>query len=143
MTALAISPNGVYRPTLSNLMEEWFGNDFQSANNTSLPSSNLIEYDDHYTIELAVPGRQKSDFEIKLDNQLLTINSVESRTEKNQKSKYHLHEFRHFEFSRTFSLVETIDTEQITAKCQDGILTIHLPKKDEAKKLPPRSIKIK
>jgi len=142
MTALALTPNGVTKPTLSNVFDEWFGNDFLMGSSLALPKTNIIENDDHYLIELSVPGYQKSDFNIKVDRKLLTITNVDENTNDNQNGKFIVKEFSKRTFTKSFSLSSTIDSDNVTAKCSDGILSIHLPKKEEAKSKPALEIKV-
>lgn len=142
MKALALAPNGVKTPMLSNVFEEWFGNDFFNNGNLVLPKTNIIENDDHYLIELSVPGYQKKDFDIKLDRRVLTISNSKEMTDESTKEAYIVREFTKKSFSKSFNLADTIDAENITAKCSEGILSLILPKIEEAKSKPPRTIKI-
>ncbi len=143
MTALALTPNGVKKPMLSNVIEEWFGNDFLRGSNLMLPKTNIIENDDHYLIELSVPGYQKSDFDIQVDRRLITVShSKEDSTDKESQS-YIVRGFTKSSFSKSFSLSSSVDSDKITAACTDGVLSIYVPKKEEAKSKPVRKIKIK
>ncbi len=143
MTALALAPNGVKKPMLSNVIEEWFGNEFMKGTNMILPKTNIIEKDDQYLIELSVPGYQKEDFDIKVDKKTLIVsNSTQNEKETNENG-YLLKEFSKNSFSKSFSLSDTIDIDKISAQCHDGILSIAMPKRDEAKSKPPRQIKIR
>ena len=89
-----------------------------------------------------MPGLKKSDFDVSLDNQMLSI-SAELNTENEETSEnYTRREFGYSSFKRSFSLPETIETEKINAKYEDGILKVILPKRDEAKKKPIKQINI-
>ena len=91
---------------------------------------------------MAVPGLKKSDFQLDLDNQILSI-STEIKKENDQKEEnYTRREFGYASFKRTFTLPESVDEEKINAKYEDGILSILLPKKEEAKQKPARTIRI-
>ena len=108
----------------------------------SLPMVNIKETADAYFVEMAVPGLKKSDFHIDLDNQVLSI-STETEEEKEQREEnYTRREFGYSSFKRTFTLPETVDDGKIKTEYNQGILSIHLPKKEEAKQKPARSIKI-
>lgn len=135
-------------PTLSNWLDEIFNQDlpsvFMSNFNTgiTLPKVNIKETADDFMVEMAVPGLKKSDFHIDIDNQVLSI-STETKEEKEQKEEnYTRREFGYSSFKRTFTLPESVNNEKINAKYNEGILSIHLPKKEEAKQKPARSIKI-
>ena len=135
-------------PNASNWLEDIFNRDlpsvFTSNFNTgiTLPKVNIKENSDAFIVDMAVPGLSKSDFNIDLDNQLLSI-STEIKEDHEQKDEnYTRREFGYSSFKRTFNLPESVNEDQINAKYEEGILSIHLPKKEEAKQKPPRSINI-
>lgn len=135
-------------PTLSSWLDEVFndnfGTEFMNNYNTgiSLPAVNVIDRDSEYIVEMAIPGLKKSDFDVTIDNQLLTI-SAETKTEtEDETDNYTRREFGYSSFKRTFTLPKTVNTEKISANYNDGILKVELPKFDEAKKKPSRTIKI-
>ena len=97
------------------------------------PPANIIEKTDLYKIELAAPGMDKADFNVKLDGKILTI-SAEKKTEAAKKKKKMIRkEFGYKSFKRSFTLDEKIDAANITARYENGILTLELPKKEEVK----------
>ena len=113
------------------------------------PSVNIIETDEAFEVKLAAPGLKKEDFQIKIDkDQLLVKVSQEEATNETEEKKeeagpkYRRREFDFGSFSRSFHLPETIDTEVIKAAYTDGVLTITLNKKEEAKPQEPRLIAI-
>jgi HSP20 family protein len=108
----------------------------------SLPMVNIRETAEAYFVEMAVPGLKKSDFRIDLDNQVLTISSEIEEKEVSQDSRYTRREFGYSSFKRSFSLPLTIDDGKIKADYKAGILSIHLPKREEAKQKPARNIRI-
>lgn len=135
-------------PTLSNWLDDIFNSNLPSVFNANfntgitLPKVNIKETADAFIVEMAVPGVKKSDFQINLDNQVLSI-STERKEESEQKGEnYTRREFGYSSFKRTFNLPESVNDEKINASYQDGILAILLPKKEEAKQKPARSIKI-
>ncbi len=135
-------------PTFSSWVDELFNRDLpglftQNFNSgITLPKVNIRETAEEYFVEMAVPGMKKSDFQISLDNHVLVI-SNETKEENEQKEEnYTRREFGYSSFKRSFNLPETIDDGKIKAEYRDGILSVHLPKKEEAKQKPPRSIKI-
>ena len=115
-----------------------------SAMDTTLPAVNILEDEDRIQIEVAAPGMKKEDFKINLDQNRLTV-SAEKEEEKNETNdRYARKEFCYSSFSRQFNVpVETIDGEQIQASYKDGILSLTLPKREELKPKPARSIEIK
>lgn len=135
-------------PTLTSWVDDIlnnnFGNEFVSNFNTgiSLPAVNVMEHDDNYIVEMAIPGLKKSDFDISLDNQILSI-SAETKEEKEEEDNYYTRrEFGYSSFKRTFRLPKTVEIDKISAKYNEGILKVELPKRDEAKKKPIQSIKV-
>ncbi|WP_340066555.1 Hsp20/alpha crystallin family protein [Ascidiimonas aurantiaca] len=135
-------------PEWSRWIDSFFSSDlpsvFNSGFNTgiTLPKVNIMETADAYQVEMAVPGMKKSDFQIDLDNQLLSISTEVKQEEENKNNAYTRREFSYASFKRTFSLPESVDDSKIKASYNDGILSIHLPKKEEARQKPARTIKI-
>lgn len=135
-------------PTWSNWIDNFFNSELPSvftANfNTgmTLPKVNVKETTDAYWVEMAVPGMKKSDFHIDLDNQLLSISTEVNQEEETKENNYTRQEFGYSSFKRTFTLPESVDDSKINASYNDGILSVHLPKKEEAKRKPARTIKI-
>jgi HSP20 family protein len=134
--------------TYPNLFDEFFRTDFYPVHYRmngykSLPAVNISEGDNGFTIEIAAPGLEKKDFKIDLDNDVLTIASA--REDKKEESGDHFtrREFGYSSFSRSFNLPETVDAEGIAASHKNGILSVSIPKKEEARPQPVRKIAIK
>lgn len=133
-------------PTLSSWMDEIFNGGFPSVftqnfnEGISLPMVNIKEDPGAYFVEMAVPGLKKSDFQIDIDNGILSI-STEMEEEQND-GNYTRREFGYSSFKRSFTLPETVDDENIKATYSEGILSIVLPKKEEAKPKPAKIIQI-
>ncbi|MFK7946228.1 MAG: Hsp20/alpha crystallin family protein [Saprospiraceae bacterium] len=100
-------------------------------NTSSLPATNIKETEDAFEVELSVPGYNKEDFNLKLDNELLTISAKIEDKKEETTEKYTRKEFTSRSFSRTFTLPDTITTEEINAKYDSGILKVTLPKNKE------------
>src|SRR5690606_38399658 len=126
-------------PLVSTWLEDIFNRDlpsvFTSNFNTgiTLPKVNIKETADAFMVEMAVPGLKKSDFQIEIDNQTLSISTETKEESEHKEEKYNRREFGYSSFKRTFSLPETVNDDKINANYQDGILSILLPKKEEAK----------
>lgn len=96
----------------------------------TIPAANISDEKSCYIVALAVPGRRKEDFDIKLNNDMITISlEVEDRNEENRK-RFARREFMYTSFSRSFRVPADIDREQITATYNDGILAVKLCKKE-------------
>ncbi len=129
---------------LSALMED-FDRDFffrPQSNRDFVPSVNIRETEEGFGLELAAPGLKKDDFRVNLDNQTLTISAELKREEEEKSEKLIRREFSYNSFSRSFSLPKTIDLDKIKADYKDGILSISLPKREEAKVAVNREISI-
>lgn len=122
---------------------DMFNRDF-SETNTTLPSVNIKETEDKFGVEVAVPGFNKKDFNIELNNNELTISSEKKEeNEHNNGERYTRREFSYQSFRRTFTLPNTVDGEKISAQYKDGVLHVDIPKREEAKPKPPKQIAIK
>jgi HSP20 family protein len=137
-------------PSIPSLLDNIWSRDWMdwsnlnfSDTNTTLPAVNVIENDNEFAIELAAPGMKKDDFKINLDDNVLTISSEKKMENEEKKGQYSRREFSYQSFQRSFTLPEYIaDREKVTARYTDGILTISIPKREEAKPKPAREIEI-
>ena len=94
------------------------------------PPVNIIDKSAVYSVELSVPGYIKVDFSIKLDNNVLTVSTEKKEQSIVENEKLIRTEFGLKSFKRSFTLNEKIDTENIAARYENGILKIELPKKE-------------
>ncbi|MBU2945419.1 Hsp20/alpha crystallin family protein [Zobellia uliginosa] len=146
--SLAKTNSNVNFPTLSTWLDDVFDiglpSVFTSNFNTgiTLPKVNIKETADDFILEMAVPGLKKSDFQIDLDNQVLSISTETTETNEHKEDTYTRREYGYSSFKRSFTLPETVNDEKVNASYQDGILSILLPKKEEAKRKPARNIEI-
>jgi len=115
-----------------------------STTNTSIPAVNIRETADSFEVEMAAPGMKKEDFKVELDNNVLTISSErEQRNEENDGQRYARREFSYQSFQRTFHLSkDVVDADKIQARYENGLLRLTIPKKEEAKQRPPKTIQI-
>jgi HSP20 family protein len=143
MTLLRRTNSGY--PTFSNLLEDIFstvdtGSSFRSEN--SLPAVNIAENNDEFKIEFAAPGLSKKEFQINLDNNVLTVSSEKEVKNDESNENYTRREFNYTSFQRSFTLPDSANGDKIKAEYNEGILTIEIPKREEAKIKPVREIKI-
>ena len=130
-------------PSLMNeiFKPDWFGG--MENMNSSVPAVNIKENEKDFELELAVPGRKKEDFEIEIDNNVLTISSEVKSENEVSDANYTRREFGFSSFKRAFTLPEIIDEDKIKADYVDGLLRFTLPKRKEALPKPKRSIALK
>jgi HSP20 family protein len=122
--------------------DDWFVKPNNLGFGTGLPAVNIQENDNEFHLELAVPGMKKSDFKIDVDNNVLTISSEERTEDESTEANYTRREFYYNNFRRSFTLPETVDSDKIAAEYTDGVLAILIPKKEEAKPKPAKTIQI-
>ena len=107
------------------------------------PSYNIKEDNDHWEVDLAVPGMRKEDFKIDLDKDVLSISTEKSESREEQKDNYKVKQFGHMKFTKTFRLPENmVNEDDISASYNDGVLHITLPKREELKSKVKREISI-
>ncbi len=139
-----IKRNSVPFPSIIDelLKPDWLGG--MQSFNANVPAVNIKETDTSFGIELAAPGKKKEDFNIEIDHNVLTISSEEKaeKEEKDTEGKYTRKEFSYSSFRRAFTLPETVNTENINATYENGVLHIALPKREEALPKPKRLIEI-
>ncbi len=123
------------RPAFEDMFDNLFEREFNPMyrrNCGVAPATNILERNEDFVIHVAAPGYTKEDFNIKLEQNILTISS-EKEESNDEQAKFTRKEFGTGAFKRTFTLPRTIDTDRIDATYEQGILKVTLPKKEEAK----------
>lgn len=100
------------------------------------PPVNIKEVKDAYQLEVAAPGMEKADFNIKLEQNILTISAEKKEETKEENEKQIRKEFSYKAFKRSFTLDDKIEAGNISAKYENGVLKLELPKKEELKQSP-------
>jgi HSP20 family protein len=114
-----------------------WGHDLSNAAN--VPSVNVYETKDEYVFQAELPGWKDDEVSIDFENQTLTL-SGQHELIADDGRQYHRVEGFCGQFTRSFTLPGTVNFDNVVAELKDGVLTIHLPKREEAK---PRRIKVK
>jgi len=127
----------------SRLFDSFFNQDLtgseEVSNRTWLPPVDIQETDDAYRLSAELPGLTKDDINITLENNVLRL-SGERKLEKDvKKESYQRIERTYGSFARSFSLPHQVNGDKVEAAFKDGVLTITVPKADQAK---PRKISI-
>ena len=130
-----------YMPTF---MSNWF-DDFGMipTNFTNSPKVNVKETDKAYEIEIANPGFSKDETKIEVKDGIINVSMTSESKEGEGTGKYHCKQWSKSSFTESWNLPSNVIEDQISAKNNDGVLTITLPKKEETKDISnSRTIKI-
>ncbi|MFN3939028.1 MAG: Hsp20/alpha crystallin family protein [Chitinophagales bacterium] len=147
MTLLKVNrrPNGI--PTVFDMFDEVFNRNWPANwmedRGTFVPSVNIKETEKAFMLEFAVPGFNKNDFDVQIENDFITISGKKESTNEVNTDKYTRKEFSFGSFKRTFNLPENIDSDNIEAMYENGILHVGLPKKEVKPEIAPKRIEIK
>ena len=130
---------------ITSFFDEFFTPEWPILNNavtSSVPAVNVQEHEKEYRLSFAVPGKSKSDFEIDLEQDVLSVRSNLEEGVLEKEDHYTRKEFNYQSFKRSFIVPDSVDTAKIKANYVDGILFITLPKRKEALPLPAKRIAI-
>lgn len=132
------------RDEIDNIFDRAFGQLFEGPAQTQLmggwvPAVDLYEDKDNLTVKCEIPGMKKEDIDISLHEGFLTISGERKHEEKKQEGEVYRTERYEGRFSRSLSLPSKVDAEKINATYKDGVLTVTLPKAEEAK---PKQIQV-
>lgn len=104
------------------------------------PSVDIDEEEDKYLIRADLPGVEKKDIDVKLENGVLSIRGEKSTESETGSGKRHRTERFHGSFARSFTLPDSVEADKVDAAYKDGVLTLVIPKAEKAR---PKSIDIK
>ncbi len=126
-------------------MPNLFDDDFfpvLSNRSSSMPAVNIREDEKNYVLELAIPGIDKKDLKIDVNEDVLTISSETKNETEESRDGYKRKEFSYTSFCRSFYIPENVNRDKIDANYKDGVLSVELPKQEEEKNKITRQIKI-
>ena len=103
-----------------------------------MPKVDVFENKDNMILEAELPGLKREDFELSFENNVLTLKGERKFEKEDKRNGYHHVERRFGSFVRRFSLPPTVDSDKITADYQRGVLTVEMPKREEAR---PKQVK--
>lgn len=132
----------IYFPHFGNIVNELMNTSLKEVvteerQTSSRPLTNVIDHEDKYELQLALPGVSKSDIEMNIDKDQLVI---KGNIESDESTKFHLREYNFNRFERSFNLPENANKENIEASFKNGLLTVKIQKIEEPK---PRQINVK
>jgi HSP20 family protein len=132
--------------TLQNRMNRLFREQFANigteeslAAGSFVPPVDVYEDESAIQLKLEVPGLDEKDIDIRLENNVLTVKGERKLEKETKEENYRRIERRYGSFTRSFTLPNTVSSEEVKAGYDKGVLTISLPKKEAAK---PKQIKI-
>ena len=129
---------------LPSIFNDLLGSDWPAERrNTTAPAVNIIETDDDYKVEVAAPGMTRDDFKVHINEDNELIISMEKRTESKEEDKekdkenqkrqhkgtYLRREFSYTQYQQSLLLPDNVEREKITARVENGVMTIAIPKK--------------
>jgi HSP20 family protein len=133
--------NDIFSWSPFSLMDDFLSPDI-NGRATFVPAVNISEKENLFLVEVSAPGLNKENFKIEAEAGVLSISSEDKEEKKEETTKISRREFRYGSFSRSFTLPENINTEEISARYENGILSVHLPKKEAETKKATKEIKV-
>lgn len=136
MTTIAFNPARFrnrfsFSPVFDEVFNDLMSGSISGKGSALLAPVNIMETENGFQIQFAVPGFKKEDFKIEVNDLLLTVSAeVESKTEE-ENNRFTRREFKRSAFKRSFNLPENIDKEAMKATYTDGILVLDLARKTE------------
>jgi HSP20 family protein len=139
-------PSYGWNNDFNSLLNRFFNDDLNDLNSgyDFKPAVNIQEKENEFIMDFSVPGMKKEDFRIKFEDERLIVSAELNEENNKEEENYTRQEFIRRSFCRTFRVSEDIiDSDKIKASYQDGILSLSLPKREEAKPKPAKEIAIK
>ena len=139
--------NGLMRNNgwLPTVFDDFFNTDFMPRANSTAPAVNVKESENAYTMELAAPGIKKEYCRVGInDDGLLTI-AIENKVEHKNEDKHHHYlrrEFSYSNYEQNYTLPDDVERDKISAKVEDGILTVTMPKVEKEEKKYAKAIEV-
>jgi HSP20 family protein len=122
---------------INRMFDSFFRNEPEEENLATAawnPAVDIAEHDDEYVVKVELPGVNKDEVKIVMQENMLTIRGEKKQEKESKGSNYHRVERSYGTFQRSFTLPLTVKGEKIGASFKDGVLSISLPKAEEAKR---------
>jgi HSP20 family protein len=133
------------RVLVDELFNNFFRNDYHAdyaKSCASNPATNVFETEKEFKIEVLLPGFTREDLSLNVHKNVLSIKVEKETKETDENYKYVRREFGAENFEKQYRLPKSVDVEKISAKFEDGVLNVELPKKEEALEKAPVEIKV-
>ncbi len=125
---------------MNRMFDSFWGDRTGEDDGMLMPPVDVTEKNDKFTVSVELPGLNKDDIKLSLQNNVLTISGSKKRESETKDDRFHRIERSFGTFCRTINLASSVDASKIDADFKDGILTVNMPKVEEAK---PKEISIK
>lgn len=115
---------------LPSVFNDFFGNEWMENSSKSVPPINIQQNENGFTVEVAAPGMTKEDCVVRIDqdnNLVVAFEKKQEQEEKDKKGAYLRREFSYTQFQRTMILPDNVEKEKISAKVENGVLTVEIP----------------
>ncbi len=119
---------------IPNVFNDLFDNGWMPKTNSTAPAINVIEHKNNFLVEVAAPGMAKENFTLRIDEDNNLVISMEKKSEEKfaePESRYLRREFGYSKFMQTILLPDNVDEQKISAKMENGVLQINIPKLTE------------
>ena len=97
------------------------------------PSVDIYENKDHIVLEAELPGMKREDFDLSIENNVITLRGERRFEKQDEGDNFHRVERSYGSFSRSFTLPQTVQTDHVTAEYRNGVLRVTMPKREEVK----------
>ena len=141
MSIIRYNPNDYVPSTFSGLLDRFFNESLaRTGGSVFTPKVDVIENETSYEVQVAVPGLNKEDFKIEINDNDLTVSGERKFTNEKKDKNFRSIETSYGSFSRSFTLPDNADGSKISAKYTNGILELVIPK--DEKKVLKQTIKV-
>ncbi len=141
MSIIRYNPADFVPTTFSTLVDRFFNESLaRTGGSTFSPKVDIVETEKAFEVHVAVPGMNKEDFKVEVNDNFLTVSGERKFTNEKKDKNYHSIETQYGSFSRSFSLPDNADGSKINAKYNNGILELNIPK--DEKKVLKQTIKV-
>jgi|ERR1035437_5906556 HSP20 family protein len=133
--SLVLRSNAKVPTLLSDLLDvdRFFDTDFRDGELFKwTPAVNIKETEKEFDLTFAVPGMNKKDFHVEVENDVLTVSAEKTTEKKEENERFTRREYNYGSFERSFNLPDYVDSTKVDAKYENGLLKLVIPKKKEA-----------
>ena len=130
---------------IPTVFDDFFNTDFMPRANSTAPAVNVKESEKAYTMELAAPGIKKEYCRVGINEEGNLTVAIENKVEHKQEDKHHHYlrrEFSYSNYEQAYTLPDDVERDKISAKVEDGILTVTMPRLAKEEKKCTKAIEV-